>query len=425
MPLQKIDILKDLEERDLLYQLTDVQILGKRLNEGPITLYAGFDPTADSLHAGHLIPILTLRRFQNAGHIPIVVIGGGTGLIGDPSGKKTERALNAEAIIQERAERIKSQFERFLDFNSKNNPAMVLNNYEWLSKIKVIEFLRDIGKYFSINNMLAKESVKSRIQVGISYAEFTYIILQSYDFLNLYQNFKCELQIGASDQWGNITAGVDLIRKILGKQVFGLTLPLLTKSDNTKIGKTESGTVWLDPKKTSPYQFYQFWINADDKDVIKFIKYFTFLSKEEISSLKEKIKKEPEKREVQAILAQEITSLVHGKEEMLNSKKISRALFYGNIKDLSAEEIKEGLSDAPFYIIQEKNEIGIMELIVSAGVSSSNRQAKEDIKNGAISVNGEICADINKIIKPLDKMFGKYLIIRRGKKNYFLIKWEA
>lgn len=419
-----MDILKDLEKRGLLYQTTDRGALEKRLKTEPITLYIGFDPTAESLHIGHLIPISSLRRFQAAGHVPVAVVGGGTGLIGDPSGKSAERALNPKKTVEEWSDKMKSQLKKFLDFNSKTNPAIIVNNYDWLSKIKVIEFLRDIGKHFSIGNMLSKESVKSRLKEGISYTEFTYMILQSYDFLNLYQNFNCELQAGASDQWGNITAGIELIRKILNKQAFGLTFPLLTKSDKTKIGKTEAGDViWLDPKKTTPYRFYQFWINTDDKDVIKFVNYFTFLSEDEIFDLEEKVKKEPEKRAAQRVLAQQVTSLVHGREAMLKSEKISQALFYGNLKDLSEKEAEEGFKDVPSITIKGKKEMKLAELILTAGILPSKRQAREDIKGGAISVNGEICADVDKMISVSERLWKKYVIIRKGKKNYFLVKW--
>ncbi|MFH0803715.1 MAG: tyrosine--tRNA ligase, partial [Candidatus Tagabacteria bacterium] len=337
-----MDILKDLENRGLLYQATDRDALKKRLSKEPITLYIGFDPTSDSLHIGHLLPVLGLRRFQMAGHIPIAVAGGGTGLIGDPSGKSSERTLNPEKIVDEWTGRVKKQLAQFLDFDSKKNPAKIVNNYDWLSKLKTIEFLRDIGKHFSVNNMISKDSVKSRLETGISYTEFSYMILQAYDFLKLYQDHNCEMQAGGSDQWGNITAGIDLIRKITGGQAYGLTFPLVIKSDETKFGKTETGTIWLDSKKTTAYQFYQFWINTDDKDVIKYIKYFTFLSEDEISDLEEKVKKEPRKREAQRILAKEITSLVHGKEAVVKSEKISQVLFYGNPKDLSEEEMEEG-----------------------------------------------------------------------------------
>ncbi len=419
-----MDILKDLENRGLLYQATDRDALEKRLSKGPITLYIGFDPTADSLHIGHLLPVLGLRRFQMAGHNPIAVAGGGTGLIGDPSGKSSERTLNPEKIVDKWTERVKKQLAQFLDFDSKKNPAKIVNNYDWLSKLKTIEFLRDIGKHFSIGNMLSKESVRSRLEAGISYTEFSYMILQAYDFLKLYQDHNCEMQAGGSDQWGNITAGIDLIRKIAAGQAYGLTFPLVIKSDETKFGKTEAGTIWLDSKKTTPYQFYQFWINTDDKDVIKFIKYFTFLSEDEISDLEEKIKRSPEKREAQTVLAKEITSLVHGKEAVAKSEKISQVLFYGNLKDLSEEEMEEGFKDVPSITIEGKKEMELVELVLTAGVSSSKRRAREDISNRAISINGEICTDPDKIISVSERLWGKYIIIRKGKKNYFLVKWE-
>lgn len=419
-----MDVLKDLENRGLLYQVTDRDALEKRLSKGPITLYIGFDPTADSLHIGHLLPVLELRRFQMAGHNPIAVAGGGTGLIGDPGGRNSERGLTPQKLVDEWTEKIKNQLAQFLDFDSKKNPAKIVNNYDWLSKLKTIEFLRDIGKYFSVNNMISKESIKSRLETGISYTEFSYMILQAYDFLKLYQDHNCEMQAGGSDQWGNITAGVDLIKKIAGGQAYGLTSPLVMKSDGTKFGKTEAGTVWLDPKKTTPYQFYQFWINTDDKDVIKFIKYFTFLSEDEISDLEEKTKQSPEKREAQTMLAKEITSLVHGKEAMTKAEKISQVLFYGNLKDLSEEEIKEGFKDMPSITIEGKKEMELVELLLTAGTSPSKRQAREDISNRAISINGEICADPDKIISVSERLWGKYIIIRKGKKNYFLVKWE-
>jgi tyrosyl-tRNA synthetase len=422
--MSKTDILRDLEERGLLYQVTDRRALEKRLEAGPIALYIGFDPTADSLHVGNLLPILGMKRFQMAGHKSIAVVGGGTGLIGDPSGRSSERALNPKKIVDKWTGKIKKQLEQFLDFKSKTNPAAIVNNYDWLSKLKVIEFLRNTGKHFSVGNMLSKESVKSRLGTGISYTEFTYMILQSYDFLRLYQDYNCEMQAGASDQWGNITAGIDLIKKIAGSTAYGLTFPLFTKSDGTKFGKTETGAIWLDSKKTTPYQFYQFWINTDDKDVIKFINYFTFLSKGEILDFEKRTKKEPEKRAAQRALAREVTSLVHGKEAMLKSEKISQALFYGNLKDLSEEEVEEGFKDVPSTTIKGKKEIGLVELILAVGASSSVRQAKEDIKSEAISINGEIRTDAGKTIRFSETLFGKYLIVRKGKKNYFLVKWK-
>lgn len=421
--MDKSDILKDLGDRGLLHQTTDIDILKKRLAKGPITLYIGFDPTADSLHVGSLLVVLILKRFQMTGHNPIAVAGGGTGLIGDPGGKSSERMLNPEKIVDEWTGKIKNQLAQFLDFDSKKNPARIVNNYDWLSRLKTVEFLRDIGKHFSVNNMISKESVKSRLETGISYTEFSYMILQSYDFLKLYQDYNCEMQAGGSDQWGNITAGIDLIKRITGGQAYGLTSPLVMKSDETKFGKTEVGTVWLDPKKTTPYQFYQFWINTDDKDVVKFINYFTFLSGEEISGLKEKTKQVPEKREAQRVLAKEVSLLVHGKEATLRAEKISQALFYGNLKDLSEEEIEEGFKDVPSTIIKEKKEIGLAELALTSGAALSKRQAREDVKGGALSINGEVISDIDKKITSADRLFKKYIIIRKGKKNYFLVKW--
>lgn len=430
MSTEKFNILNNLEEKGLLYQITGKEALNKRLKTGPITLYAGFDPTADSLHIGNLLPILCLKRFQIAGHKPIALVGGGTGLIGDPSGRNLERTLNSIETVNEWTEKIKNQLECFLDFESKTNPALIVNNYDWLSNIRVVDFLRDIGKHFSISNMLSKESIKSRLNTGISYTEFSYMVLQAYDFLNLYQRFNCELQIGGSDQWGNITAGADLIRRVLNKQAFGLTVPLITKADKTKFGKTETGTIWLNAKKTTPYQFYQFWINTDDNDAIKFIEYFTFLNKDEIIDLEKKTKRAPEKREAQCVLAREVTSLVHGVKEAKQAEKISQEFFYGDIKKLSKEEIEEGLEEIPLNFsennlsLKGKKEISLIEFLLAVKASRSIRQAKEDIKKRAISINGEICTDIGKVIQSSDKLFGKYIIIRRGKKNYFPVEWE-
>jgi tyrosyl-tRNA synthetase len=417
-----MDILQDLEFREMLYQITDYAELRERLNSGPVSLYIGFDPTADSLHVGSLLPILGLRRFQLAGHKPIALVGGGTGLIGDPSGKSSERGLNPEEVIDEWTVKIRAQLERFLDFHAPQNPARIANNYDWLGKQQVITFLRDTGKYFSIGYMLSKDAVKSRLSTGISYTEFSYMILQSYDFLRLREDYDCELQAGGSDQWGNITAGIDLIRRVSNKKAYGLTFPLVTKNDGTKFGKTESGTIWLDPAKTTPYRFFQFWINTDDRDVIKFIKYFTFLSRDEIIDLEKEVGDNPGKREAQRVLAREVTALVHGKEALSRAEKISQALFYGNVKDLAEDEIEEGLMDVPSVAIEEK-EIGIVDLLLTAGISPSKRQAREDIKNRAIYVNDQCSTDINRTLGFTDRLREKYTIIRRGKKNYFLVKW--
>jgi tyrosyl-tRNA synthetase len=417
-----MDILQDLEFRGMLYQITDYDELRKRLNSGPVSLYIGFDPTADSLHVGSLLPILGLRRFQLAGHKPIALVGGGTGLIGDPSGKSSERGLNPEEVIDEWTVKIRAQLERFLDFHSTQNPARIANNYDWLGKQELITFLRDIGKYFSISYMLSKDAVKSRLSTGISYTEFSYMILQSYDFLRLYEDYDCEMQAGGSDQWGNITAGIDLIRRVSNKKAYGLTFPLVTKNDGTKFGKTESGTIWLDPAKTTPYRFFQFWINTDDRDVVKFIKYFTFLSHDEIIDLEKEVVDNPGKREAQRVLAREVTALVHGKDALSRAEKISQALFYGNVKDLAKDEIEEGLMDVPSVAIEER-EIGIVDLLVTAGISPSKRQAREDLKNRAIYINDQCVTDINKMLGYNDRLRERYTVIRRGKKNYFLVKW--
>lgn len=418
------ELLNDLKFRGLVNQVTDVEGLAKVLEEGDIKLYSGFDPTADSLHIGHLLPVLTLRRFQLNGHHPIGLVGGATGLIGDPSGKKAERTLNTADIVQDWSNRIKGQLSRFLDFENEKNPAIIVNNFDWIGKLDVISFLRDVGKNFGINYMLAKDSVQTRIETGISFTEFSYMILQSYDFLNLYQNNDCKLQIGGSDQWGNITAGLELIRKSEeDSKAYGLTIPLVTKADGTKFGKTEGGAIWLDAEKTSPYEFYQFWINTDDRDVMKYLKYFTFLTHEEILELENEVATAPEKRSAQKALAEEVTKLVHGEEALQQAIKISAALFSGDIKQLTAGEILEGFKDVPTTEIEE-GEIGLIDLLIQAKISPSKRQAREDISNGAIYINGDREQDLTKVITNEDKIEGKFTVIRRGKKKYFLIRYK-
>lgn len=418
-----MDLLKDLEYRGLINQVTDAEGLKKELETNSITLYCGFDPTADSLHIGHLLTVLTLRRFQLAGHKPIALVGGATGLIGDPSGKKAERTLNEKEIVVEWSNRIKEQLSRFLDFEGENK-AKVVNNYDWTGNLDVITFLRDIGKNFGLNYMLAKDSVESRIQSGISFTEFSYMVLQSNDFLNLYKNENCRLQIGGSDQWGNITAGLELIRKSTDEEAkaYGFTIPLVTKADGTKFGKSEGGAIWLDPEKTSPYEFYQFLINTDDKDVVKFLKYFTFLSPEEIDALAAEVETAPEKRTAQKRLAEEVTKLVHGEEALQQAIRISEALFSGEIKDLTAAEIKQGFKDVPSYECNQ-DEISLLDLLVESKICPSKRQAREDITNGAIYVNGERTTDLNRVVTVEDRIEGQFTIIRRGKKKYYLIKY--
>jgi tyrosyl-tRNA synthetase len=417
-------ILQELEWRGLIHQVTDREKLEAELSAGPITLYVGFDPTADSLHIGNLLPILALRRFQLAGHRPIALVGGATGLIGDPSGRATERTLNERETVEKWSASIRSQLARFLDFDTKTNPAIIVNNYDWTHSLDVISFLRDIGKHFSLNYMLAKESVETRLERGISFTEFSYMILQANDFLNLFETYGCRLEIGGSDQWGNITAGLELVRRTRGAEVYGLTLPLVTKADGTKFGKTESGAIWLDPEKTTPYQFYQFWLNADDRDVVQYLKYFTFLSQEEIAELEQQVETNPGAREAQRALAREVTALVHGQSEMERAERISKVLFSGDIRELSKREVEDAFQDVPSATFAKDSTPELVQLLVDLGACSSKRQAREDIRNGAISVNGVRCTDVEKVVSGEDRIEGEYVVIRRGKKKYFLAKFE-
>lgn len=414
-------LLAELKWRGLIYDIINEDELNKRL-ERPITLYCGFDPTADSLHIGHLLPIITLMRFQKAGHRVIVLTGGGTGLIGDPSGKKSERSLNEFDVIRKWVQKFNHQFARFINFD--NQTAFSIDNYQWLGEMKAIELWREYGRHFNINYMLAKESVKLRLDSGLTYLEFSYMILQAIDFLKLYQDpvLKCEMQIGGQDQWGNITAGMELIRKICGSdaQAFGLTLPLITKSDGTKFGKTEGGAIWLDEEKTSPYEMYQFFINTADADVIQLLKYYTFLSKEEISELEEQVKTAPHLRTAQKVLAREVVNLVHGKKGLDNALKLTDALFSGDIRELNVEEIKMCFKDVSS--IEEPNPINIIDALVKVGAAQSKRQAREFLTNGAISINGEIVDEFDYTITKEKAIGNTFTVIRRGKKNYYLIK---
>lgn len=417
------DFFQELKDRGLVFQTTDEEALEKQLNQESVKLYIGFDPTADSLHIGHLLPILMLRRFQLNGHVPIALVGGGTGMIGDPSFKDAERSLNTLETVQSWSNSLRAQLERFLDFDSEVNPAIMANNYDWLGSLKLIDFLRDVGKNFTINYMMSKESVKRRIETGISYTEFAYQLLQAYDFLNLYETQGCLLQLGGSDQWGNITSGIELIRREKETQAYGLTMPLITKADGTKFGKTEGNAVWLDPEKTSPYEFYQFWFNTDDRDVVKFLKYFTFLSLEEIVEIEKEFTAAPEQRLAQKVLAEEMTKLVHGEAAYEQAVHISEALFSGEIKDLSAAEIKQGFKDVPSYEVQVDDNLNLVEILITAGIEKSKRQAREDIQNGAIYLNGERIQDLAYELTDTDKIEGQFTVVRRGKKKYFLLKY--
>ncbi|EJD5762209.1 tyrosine--tRNA ligase [Staphylococcus pseudintermedius] len=416
-------LLEELSWRGLVYQQTDEEGIETLLNKEEVKIYCGADPTADSLHIGHLLPYLTLRRFQEAGHRPIVLVGGGTGMIGDPSGKSEERVLQTEAQVDKNVRGIQQQMEQLFDFNVENGPILV-NNYDWLSQISLIEFLRDYGKHVGVNYMLGKDSIQSRLENGISYTEFTYTILQAIDFGHLNRVHDCKLQIGGSDQWGNITSGIELMRRMYGvTDVYGFTIPLVTKADGKKFGKSESGTIWLDPEKTSPYEFYQFWINTSDDDVIKFLKYFTFLSKTDIEAIEKSVVEEPHLRKAQTTLAEEVTRFIHGNDALAEAQRISQALFKGDLKSLSAEEIKAGFKDVPQVTLSNET-TNIVDALVETKIASSKRQAREDITNGAIYINGERQQDLAYTLSSDDRYDDTFTIIRRGKKKYFMVNYQ-
>ncbi|HDP2900213.1 TPA: tyrosine--tRNA ligase, partial [Staphylococcus aureus] len=413
-------LIEDLKWRGLIYQQTDEQGIEDLLNKEQVTLYCGADPTADSLHIGHLLPFLTLRRFQEHGHRPIVLIGGGTGMIGDPSGKSEERVLQTEEQVDKNIEGISKQMHNIFEFGTDHG-AVLVNNRDWLGQISLISFLRDYGKHVGVNYMLGKDSIQSRLEHGISYTEFTYTILQAIDFGHLNRELNCKIQVGGSDQWGNITSGIELMRRMYGQtDAYGLTIPLVTKSDGKKFGKSESGAVWLDAEKTSPYEFYQFWINQSDEDVIKFLKYFTFLGKEEIDRLEQSKNEAPHLREAQKTLAEEVTKFIHGEDALNDAIRISQALFSGDLKSLSAKELKDGFKDVP-QVTLSNDTTNIVEVLIETGISPSKRQAREDVNNGAIYINGERQQDVNYALAPEDKIDGEFTIIRRGKKKYFMV----
>ncbi|MCM0598231.1 tyrosine--tRNA ligase [Periweissella fabalis] len=412
-----MEIFADLKWRGAINQLTDEEGLQELLNEKQVGMYAGIDPTADSMHIGHLIPFMVLKRFQLAGHKPVIVIGGGTGSIGDPSGRNSERVLQTMEQVMHNEEALTAQMVHL--FGTEN--FRVVNNRDWLGKISLLDFLRIYGKLFSVNTMLAKDVVASRLETGISFTEFTYQILQSVDFLELFKREEVQLQVGGADQWGNITAGIDLIHRMEGNdaKAYGLTIPLMLKSDGTKFGKTVGGAVWLDAKKTSPYEFYQFWFNQEDADVIKYLKYFTFLSKEEIETLEVATKENPRARAAQRKLAQEVTRFVHSQAAVDEAERISAALFSGDVQDLTATEIAQGFANMPSFELTSEVK-NIVDFIVDAGVDSSKRQAREDVTNGAIRINGQQITDVAAMIDPSAMYDGKFVIVRRGKKKYFL-----
>jgi len=421
-------LVEELHWRGLLADCTDLEALTRRLGEGPVTLYCGFDPTGDSLHVGHLVPQLTLRRFQLSGHHPISLAGGATGMVGDPSGKSAERNLLSPDQLAYNVGCIKGQLARLLDFDRAGNPARLVNNADWTAPVSYLDFLREVGKYFSLNVMLAKDSVKSRLEgdSGISYTEFSYQLLQAFDFYHLRKTLGCELQIGGSDQWGNITAGTDLIRKKLGVTAWGWTLPLITKADGSKFGKTESGSVWLDPKKTSPYKFYQFFVNTEDANVVDYLKKFTFLSRAEIEELEAKHLASPGARDAHKALAREITQLVHGPAALAGALRASEILFGAEIGDTTEETFRDVVGEVPTKELERARldaaGTPLVELLVHSGLSPSKGQARKDIEGGGIYVNNVKSCEVARTLTTQDLLFGQYILLRKGKRTYAVLR---
>ncbi|HFI0056695.1 TPA: tyrosine--tRNA ligase [Streptococcus suis] len=418
-----MNIFEELKARGLVFQTTDEEALVKALTEGQVSYYTGYDPTADSLHLGHLVAILTSRRLQLAGHKPYALVGGATGLIGDPSFKDAERSLQTKDTVDGWVTKIQGQLSRFLDFENGDNKAEMVNNYDWFSDISFIDFLRDVGKYYTVNYMMSKDSVKKRIETGISYTEFAYQIMQGYDFYELNDKHNVTLQIGGSDQWGNMTAGTELLRRKADKSGHVMTVPLITDSTGKKFGKSEGNAVWLDADKTSPYEMYQFWLNVMDDDAVRFLKIFTFLSLDEIAEIEKQFDAARHERLAQKILAKEVVTLVHGEEAYNQALNITEQLFAGNIKNLSAKELKQGLSNVPNYAVQAEDNLNIVELLVTSGIVNSKRQAREDVQNGAIYVNGERVQNLEYSLSDSDKIDGELTVIRRGKKKYSVLTY--
>ncbi|HDN81025.1 MAG TPA: tyrosine--tRNA ligase [Chloroflexi bacterium] len=421
-----MNVFEELQWRGMIYDATEG--LKEVLATQKVTAYIGFDPTAPSLQVGNLFAIMALVHLQRYGHTPIAVVGGGTALIGDPSGKDKERPLLSKEQIERNVEGMREQLSRLLDFEAKSNPALLVNNADWLTPLNLIDFLRDVGKFFTVNYMLAKESVRRRIEQeeGISFTEFSYMLLQAYDFLVLYDRYNCTLQMGGSDQWGNITAGIDLIRRLRGARVHGLVLPLITSASGVKFGKTEAGTVWLDPELTSPYKFYQFWLNTDDRDVVQYLKYFTLLPKERIEELEQAVATAPEKREAQRTLAREVTRMVHGEDALVRAERASMVLFGGEITDVSAREIAEIFEDVPSTEVAkaelEGEGISLIELLVKCGVATSRSDARRLIQGGGIYLNNRRVTDIERNVTLADSIEGQFIVLRKGRKNYHLVR---
>jgi len=425
-----IDIYSELSWRGLVHQATDPQ-LADWLRAEPRTLYIGFDPTADSLHVGHLMALMILRRFQKAGHRPIALVGGATGMIGDPSGKSEERNLLSVERLRENVRSIEPQLRRFLDFDAGPRSAVLVNNYDWMGRFGYLEFLRDVGKHFPVNVMMAKDSVRARLErsdAGLSYTEFSYMLLQAYDFVHLYQHYDCRLQAGGSDQWGNITAGIDLARRLHGVQLYGLTCPLLTKSDGTKMGKTESGALWLSAEKTSPYQFFQYWINLDDADVGPCLRFFTELDCDEIQSVLAAHSADPGKREAQRRLARELTLLVHGDEGLQAAQRATEIFFGAEIDDLSESQLAGIFADVPSRQLPKSRlteGLTVIDALVEAGLAKTKSDARRFIQQGGAYVNNRRVAQIDAVLAQGDLLSGTTVVLRTGKKNYALLRFAA
>ena len=422
-------ILPELDWRGLYADCTDREALVKRTASGPITLYCGFDPTSDSLHVGNLVPLFTLRRFQQLGHHPIALAGGATGMIGDPSFKSDERKLLTPEQVDAHLASIKPQLERFLDFSTKVNPARVVNNLDWTKDVPVLEFLRDVGRYITVNSMTAKDSVRSRMEdraTGISYAEFSYMLLQGFDFYHLRNTLNCELQIGATDQWGNITVGTELTRKKMGATVWGLVLPLMLKADGTKYGKSAEGAVWLDPKKTSPYRFYQFFVNADDAEVVKLLKMLTFLPEEAVTDLATRVASKPEAREAQRVLAGEMTKLVHGEDAADSAAAASGILFGGSVSDATEAAFNDLAGEVPTSEFPRAGLEGagtpIVDLVVASGLAVSKAEGRRSVESGGVYLNNNRVDGVARAVTTGDLLFGKYLLLRKGKRSYAILR---
>lgn len=421
-----MNLYEELQWRGMLYAETEG--VREALTKSCITGYIGFDPTAASLHVGSLLPIMGLVHLQRHGHTPIALAGGGTGLIGDPSGKTVERQLLTKEQLAENLEGIRGQLAHFLDFESKTNPAQLLNNADWLTTISMVDFLRDIGKHFTVNYMLAKESVKQRYERGdgISFTEFSYMLLQAYDFLVLHDRYACTLQMGGSDQWGNIVAGTELIRKLRGEKGYGLVFPLVTTSAGVKFGKTEAGAVWLDPNMTSPFRFYQFWLNTDDRDVVKYLKFFTLLGQEEIAELEASLETAPEKRDAQRRLGEEVTRMVHGEYQLQRALLATRVLFGGEIAGLSARDVLDIFADVPSHDLPENffegDGLGLIDAVVTCAIAPSKGAARRLIESGGVYVNNRRVADSQAVLRRADLIEGQYLVLRKGAKNYHLAR---